>query len=90
MEKETSMKVDTHQVLTELSQKLPNGVTTKNKTAVLKEVKKANSGEAPRLFWTCWCTDANGNKFIALYADGALHKLMPENKWKEYSFHAVK
>ena len=90
MEKERLIKVDKHQVLIELVKMLPNGVTTKNKTAVLKEVKKTNSGEAPRLFWTYWCTDANGNKFIALYADGALHKLMPESKWKEYSFHAVK
>ncbi len=90
MEKETFLKVDTHQVLNELKGKLPKGVTTKNKTAVLKEVKKANSGESPRLFWTCWCVDASGNKFIALYADGVIHKLMPENKWKEYSFHAVK
>ena len=84
MEKENLMKVDTHQVLLELSKKLPEGVTTKNKTAVLKEVKKANSSESPRLFWTCWCTDAKGNKFIALYADGALQKLMPEEKWKNY------
>ena len=90
MEKARLLKGATHQVLIELSQKLPKGITTKNKTAVLKEVKKANSGESPRLFWTCWCVDTNGNKFIALYADGAIHKLMPENKWKEYSFHAVK
>ena len=72
-----------------LKKHLPEGYCTTNVDIVAKQVKVKNSAEPLKLWWTSWCVDNNGNKYLALF-DGEKLKLIPEEKKADYYIKTVK
>lgn len=77
------------QKLNEMQQHLPVGFHATNVAAIQKEVHKKNSADIPKIWWTSWCVNAEGEKFLALY-DGVNIKLIPEKNKNTYLIRTLK
>ena len=67
---------------------LPSGYTTTNKKPVQKELQALHSSSTEK-FWTSWCKDADGVRYLALLQSNGRVKLISMEKLSTYKHHSL-